>query len=69
MLRRKPEPEPAGECVVCRGQLVPDCRTEPFTSSAVIGTPIRRHRDGWFCENCGLRYHHLPSRPPEPKKN
>jgi len=46
-----PKPEPAGECVVCRGHLLPDIS--------------ERGHDGWYCEKCGLRYHHLPSRPPE----
>jgi len=45
-----PKPEPAGECVVCRGQLLPDIKADGH--------------DGWYCERCGLRYHHLPSRPP-----
>jgi hypothetical protein len=54
--RKPPEAQPAGECMVCRGQLVPEQRPAGYASW--FGAP------GWFCERCGIRYHHLPSRPP-----
>jgi len=58
--RGAPKLEPAGECIVCRGQLEPDM--VPVTGTR-FGQPLRQ-QDGWYCVRCGLRYHHLPSRPP-----
>jgi hypothetical protein len=55
--RGNPKPEPAGECVVCRGPLEQE-QVPRRGYASWFGTP------GWYCVRCGLRYHHLPSRPP-----
>ncbi|HXK36702.1 MAG TPA: hypothetical protein VJ553_03925, partial [Candidatus Paceibacterota bacterium] len=59
-----PEPQPAGECIVCRGQLVPDMRTPLYNRAMLFGSSMPGQHDGWYCERCGIRYHHLPSHPP-----
>ena len=51
--RNEHELLPAGECVVCRGQLLPDMELSR------LGV-----RGRWYCERCGICTHHLPSRPP-----
>ncbi|HTP56882.1 MAG TPA: hypothetical protein VMJ72_01220 [Candidatus Paceibacterota bacterium] len=57
------------ECVVCHGKLEPEMVSLPFTRGTQYGPAPTEKQDGWYCVNCGLRYHHLPSRPPEPKQN
>lgn len=54
--RKPPEAQPAGECVVCRGQLVAEQTLRGYASWFESA--------GWYCERCGVRYHHLPSRSP-----
>lgn len=54
--RKDPPAEPVGECVVCRGQLAQEQGPRGYASW--FSSP------GWYCVRCGLRYHHLPSRPP-----
>jgi len=65
----EPEPEPDGECVVCHGPLVVNETREfdPRLGPLIIGPGSRNQystvHHGWYCEWCGIRYHHLPSRP------
>ena len=70
-LDEPPTPEPAGECIVCRGQLVPDehrefdARRGPMVIGHGSKSQYRTVRNGWYCVRCGIKYKHLPSHPPD----
>jgi hypothetical protein len=46
-------------CRICTvGTIVPNIR---FPSNKIIGgRPSQGYVDHWFCQKCGLMYHHLP---------
>ena len=58
-LRGKYAPE-TGVCVVCAGKVV-GCIRQKLTNR-IGGPPPVSYVDGWYCEDCGLTYHHLPKK-------
>lgn len=58
-LRGKYAPE-TGVCVVCAGKVVGCIRQEH--NDRIGGPPPISYVDGWYCEDCGLTYHHLPKK-------